>query len=127
MRMRHLAGSPPEQSRLNAGKVSLNFTGKRVECSVCLLQFWPISKRDGRRNVESACGLESQTEELHSPKERRIAHLEGRAVIFRKGNQLLCVSHHQPRGEQFLQFASTSASVGIGIGFNCSSVDGNIR
>lgn len=33
MRMRHLAGSPPEQRGLNPGKVSLNFTGKRVCCS----------------------------------------------------------------------------------------------
>lgn len=47
--------------------------------------------------------------EPHRPKERRIAHPEGRAIIFRKDNQLLCVSHHQPRGEQFLQSTSTSA------------------
>lgn len=110
MRMRHLAGSPPEQRGLNPGKVSLNFTRKRVESSVSLLQFWPIIKRDGQKQEESARGLESQTEELHSSKERRIAHPEGRAVILRKNNQLLYVSHHQPRGEQFLQFTSTSAT-----------------
>lgn len=108
--MRHLPGSPPEQRRLNPGEVSLHFSGKRVECSGSLLQSWPSIKKDDQKWEEAAHGLESQTEELYSPKERRIAHPEGRAVIFRKDNWLLYVSHHQPRGEQFLPFTSTSTS-----------------
>lgn len=53
--------------------------------------------------------------ELYKPKESRIADPEGtEEVIYRKDNQLLYVSHHQPRGEQFLQSASTSCS-----GYRC--------
>lgn len=75
MRMRHLAGSPPEQTVLNPGKVSLNFTGKSFKCSASLLQLWPVIKKHGQEQEESAHGMESQTEgtvlkkgELHTLK-----------------------------------------------------------
>lgn len=106
--VRHLVGSPPEQ-RNESWQFPSTSLGKELSaqwdsCSSC-----PLFKRVVKNRKNLLIDWNPKQRELHRPKERRIAHPEGRVIIFRKDNQLLCVSHHQPRGEQFLQSTSTSA------------------
>lgn len=73
------------------------------EVAAALTHFWRRWSETGGN-----CSLTVTQAELY--KGSRIADPEGIEVIYRKDNQLLCVSHHQPRGEQFLQSTSTSCS-----------------
>lgn len=49
MRMRHLAGSPPEQEGWILAEFPMSSLGKSVGCSGSLLQFWPILKKDSQK------------------------------------------------------------------------------
>lgn len=49
LRMRHLAGSPPEQEGWMLAKFPMSSLGKSVGCSGSLLQFWPILKKDSEK------------------------------------------------------------------------------